>query len=47
MAFLRIPAGAGGVRPIYGKLSDMAGRKPIILTGIGLFLLGSVLCGVA
>lgn len=33
--------------PIYGKLSDMAGRKPIILTGIGLFLLGSVLCGVA
>jgi EmrB/QacA subfamily drug resistance transporter len=33
--------------PIYGKLSDMAGRKPIILTGIGLFLLGSILCGVA
>ncbi|TQJ38766.1 putative MFS family arabinose efflux permease [Arthrobacter sp. SLBN-112] len=33
--------------PIYGKLSDMAGRKPIILTGIGLFLLGSVLCGLA
>lgn len=33
--------------PIYGKLSDMAGRKPIILIGIGLFLLGSVLCGVA
>ncbi|MDQ0767342.1 MFS family permease [Pseudarthrobacter defluvii] len=33
--------------PIYGKLSDMAGRKPIILTGIGLFLFGSVLCGVA
>lgn len=33
--------------PIYGKLSDMVGRKPIILTGIGLFLLGSVLCGVA
>ena len=33
--------------PIYGKLSDIVGRKPIILTGIGLFLLGSVLCGVA
>src|SRR5919107_501337 len=33
--------------PIYGKLSDMVGRKPIILTGIGLFLLGSVLCGIA
>jgi EmrB/QacA subfamily drug resistance transporter len=33
--------------PIYGKLSDTVGRKPIILTGIGLFLLGSVLCGIA
>ena len=33
--------------PIYGKLSDMLGRKPIILAGIGLFLLGSVLCGIA
>jgi MFS family permease len=33
--------------PIYGKLSDMVGRKPIILAGIGLFLLGSVLCGIA
>ncbi len=33
--------------PVYAKLSDMAGRKPIILTGIGLFLLGSILCGLA
>ncbi|MET3720016.1 MULTISPECIES: MDR family MFS transporter [unclassified Arthrobacter] len=33
--------------PIYGKLSDMVGRKPIILAGISLFLLGSVLCGIA
>lgn len=33
--------------PIYGRLSDMVGRKPIILAGIGLFLLGSVLCGIA
>jgi EmrB/QacA subfamily drug resistance transporter len=33
--------------PIYGKLADSMGRKPIMLTGIGLFLLGSVLCGVA
>lgn len=33
--------------PIYGKLSDMVGRKPIILAGIGLFLLGSILCGIA
>lgn len=33
--------------PIYAKLSDTFGRKPIILTGIGLFLLGSILCGFA
>ncbi len=33
--------------PIYGKLSDMVGRKPIILAGIGIFLLGSILCGIA
>ena len=33
--------------PIYGKLSDRLGRKPILLTGVGLFLLGSFLCGMA
>ena len=33
--------------PIYAKLSDLFGRKPIILIGIGLFLLGSILCGFA
>lgn len=33
--------------PVYAKLSDMVGRKPIVLAGIGLFLLGSILCGVA
>ncbi|CAH0142024.1 Multidrug resistance protein 3 [Arthrobacter sp. Bi26] len=33
--------------PVYAKLSDTIGRKPIMLIGIGLFLLGSVLCGVA
>ena len=33
--------------PIYGKLADLFGRKPVMLLGIGLFLLGSVLCGVA
>ncbi len=33
--------------PVYSKLADTAGRKPVILFGIGLFLLGSVLCGVA
>jgi EmrB/QacA subfamily drug resistance transporter len=33
--------------PIYGKLADLFGRKPVMLIGIGLFLLGSILCGVA
>jgi EmrB/QacA subfamily drug resistance transporter len=33
--------------PIYGKLSDLYGRKHVLFTGIGLFLLGSVLSGAA
>lgn len=33
--------------PIYGKLSDIFGRKIILLFGIVVFLLGSVLCGLA
>jgi EmrB/QacA subfamily drug resistance transporter len=33
--------------PIYGKLADVLGRKPLMLFGIGVFLLGSVLCGIA
>jgi MFS family permease len=33
--------------PLYAKLSDTVGRKPIILIGVGLFLIGSILCGFA
>ncbi len=33
--------------PIYSKLADTIGRKPVVLLGVGLFLLGSVLCGLA
>ncbi|MFT4232444.1 MAG: MFS transporter [Leucobacter sp.] len=33
--------------PIYAKLSDMIGRKPVLLFGIAVFLLGSVACGFA
>ncbi|WP_324015256.1 MDR family MFS transporter [Aeromonas hydrophila] len=33
--------------PIYGKLSDMFGRVRMLNIGIGLFLAGSVACGLA
>jgi len=33
--------------PVYAKLSDTFGRKPLMLLGVGLFLAGSVLCGLA
>jgi EmrB/QacA subfamily drug resistance transporter len=33
--------------PIYGKLSDLFGRRKLYLIGIGIFLGGSVLCGLA
>jgi EmrB/QacA subfamily drug resistance transporter len=32
---------------IYGKLSDLFGRKPVLFFGIILFLIGSILCGFA
>ena len=33
--------------PIYGKLSDLYGRKSILVTGVLLFLAGSALCGLS
>ena len=33
--------------PLYGRLADMLGRKPVFLAGVGLFLLGSALSGMA
>ena len=33
--------------PIYGKLADLYGRKPLFLFGTGLFLLGSIASGAA
>ncbi|SFE09255.1 drug resistance transporter, EmrB/QacA subfamily [Bacillus sp. OV194] len=32
---------------IYGKLSDLYGRKPVFIIGIIIFLIGSLLCGFA
>src|SRR5947209_11411446 len=33
--------------PIYGKLSDLFGRKHVLFFGIGAFILGSAACGAA
>jgi len=33
--------------PVYGKLSDFFGRKPALIVGIVLFLIGSVLSGLS
>lgn len=33
--------------PIVGKLSDLYGRKPFLLAGVAIFVLGSALCGFA
>ncbi|HEX3950492.1 MAG TPA: MDR family MFS transporter [Steroidobacteraceae bacterium] len=33
--------------PVWGKLGDLYGRKPVLLAGIGLFLFGSWLSGLA
>ena len=33
--------------PLYGKLSDMYGRRPFFLFAIGIFVSGSMLCGLS
>src|SRR3954464_1062829 len=33
--------------PLYGKLSDLYGRRPFYLFAIGIFVVGSMLCGLA
>ncbi len=33
--------------PLYGRLADIYGRRPVYLVSAGLFLLGSLLCGLA
>jgi len=33
--------------PIYGKLGDMYGRRRMLLIGLGIFVVGSYLCGIA
>ncbi len=38
---------ATAVTPLYGKLSDIHGRRGMMLIAIGLFMLGSVACALA
>ncbi len=38
---------ATAVTPLYGKLSDIHGRRPVLLGGIAIFVLGSVACALA
>lgn len=33
--------------PSWGKISDIFGRKPVLLTAVGIFWVGSLLCGVS
>lgn len=33
--------------PIYGKLADLYGRKPVFAIGVSIFLAGSLLCGLS
>ena len=33
--------------PLYGKLGDLYGRRPLFLAAISIFLVGSALCGLA
>src|SRR5205085_4104314 len=33
--------------PLYGKLGDVYGRRPLFFVAIGLFLAGSALCGLS
>ncbi|KAF9474301.1 amino acid permease ScVBA-like protein [Pholiota conissans] len=34
-------------QPLYGRVSDLVGRKNVLYTSMGIFALGSVLCGAA
>lgn len=38
---------ATAVTPLYGKLADIRGRRPVLLTGIAIFILGSVACALS
>ncbi|KAI0374864.1 MFS amino acid permease [Pilatotrama ljubarskyi] len=38
---------SSALSPLYGKISDITGRKPVLYASIAIFLIGSALCGAA
>lgn len=39
--------GNAAVAPMWGKISDIFGRKPVLLASVAIFWVGSLLCGVS
>ncbi|KAF8342219.1 major facilitator superfamily domain-containing protein [Cantharellus anzutake] len=38
---------SASLSPLYGKLSDLIGRKKVLLASVAIFMIGSALCGAA